>query len=398
MASVAMASQCEEKEEKWIKHYSSNHQILLVGEGDFSFSLCLALAFGSASNICASSLDSYDDVIQKYKRAKSNLDNLKKLGACILHGVDATTMELHPDLRTRKFDRIIFNFPHAGFYGKEDNHLVIEMHRSLVRDFFRNSSGMLRDGGEVHVSHKTTVPFSNWNIKELAIGSSLSLIWCSEFKIEDYPTYNNKRGDGPRCDEPFPLGECSTFIFGFLPAGNKKSGGMSCNEYTGKRSRPLQEIPFQVLNLENPLYSRYPHTNSTTSFLNIQRKRPKIVDGYFNSVREDFGRAGNCVGCSIHEFPRFDISEHSQTRLIGLPLFSDFPGGHYRIYDDCSNNANDTLKRFENNVGYPLGESLISYERYMVEAPGRTLNSYIYLIDQLIRFRRLGLDSSYLLL
>lgn len=257
MASVAMATKYGEKEERWVKHYSSNHQMLLVGEGDFSFSLCLALAFGSASNICASSLDSYVDVIQKYKRAKSNLDNLKKLGACILHGVDATTMEFHPDLGTRKFDRIIFNFPHAGFYGKEDNDLLIGMHRSLVRDFFRNVSGMLRDGGEVHVNHKTTDPFSNWNIKELAIESSLSFICCPEFKIEDYPAYNNKRGDGPRCDEPFPLGECSTFIFGFLPAGKKKSGGMSCNESTGKkisassrdsiaRAEPGESIVFKI--------------------------------------------------------------------------------------------------------------------------------------------------------
>lgn len=266
-----------------------------------------------------------------------------------------------------------------------------------MRDFFRSASGMLRDGGEVHVSHKTTGPFSKWNIKELAIESSLSFILCPEFKIEDYPAYNNKKGDGWKCDEPFPLGKSSTFIFGFHPDGKEKSGGMSCNESSGKRSRPLQEIRFQEQNLENSLYSRYPHANSTTSsFLNRQRKKPKIVDDYFNSIREDFERAGHWVGCSIHESPRFDIPKHSQTRLIGLPLVSDFPGRNFRIYDDCSNNANNTLKRFENNVGYPVGESLISYERYMAEAPGRTLNSYIYLIDQLDRFRRLGLDSSYL--
>lgn len=45
-------------EEKKIKHYSSHHKILLVGEGDFSFSLSLANAFGSASNMVATSLDS----------------------------------------------------------------------------------------------------------------------------------------------------------------------------------------------------------------------------------------------------------------------------------------------------------------------------------------------------
>lgn len=45
--------------EKWLKYYSSYHEILLVGEGDFSFSLSLAMSFGSASNIVATSLDSY---------------------------------------------------------------------------------------------------------------------------------------------------------------------------------------------------------------------------------------------------------------------------------------------------------------------------------------------------
>lgn len=50
------------EEEKRLMCYSSFHQILLVGEGDFSFALCLANAFGSASNIVASSLDSYGEL------------------------------------------------------------------------------------------------------------------------------------------------------------------------------------------------------------------------------------------------------------------------------------------------------------------------------------------------
>ncbi|GFY93627.1 methyltransferase small domain protein, putative [Actinidia rufa] len=56
--------------ERWMKYYSSFQKILLVGEGDFSFSACLAVAFGCARNIIATSLDS---------RGKTNKTRLAKL-------------------------------------------------------------------------------------------------------------------------------------------------------------------------------------------------------------------------------------------------------------------------------------------------------------------------------
>ncbi|XP_065864796.1 heavy metal-associated isoprenylated plant protein 41-like [Euphorbia lathyris] len=186
-------------EEKWVKHYSSNHQILLVGEGDFSFSSTLAFYFGSASNIVATSLDTYDIVVGKYKKAKWNLEMLLNLGASTLHGVDATKMRLHSDFKMQKFDRIIFNFPHAGFHGKEDDIRLIERHKKLVLGFFANASGMLRGDGEIHVTHKTSFPFSLWNIEELAWRNCLGLVECADFRIQDYPGYNNKRGDSRRC-------------------------------------------------------------------------------------------------------------------------------------------------------------------------------------------------------
>ncbi|RWR77026.1 heavy metal-associated isoprenylated plant protein 41-like protein [Cinnamomum micranthum f. kanehirae] len=203
----------EEEEGKWVKHYSSLHEILLVGEGDFSFSLCLANAFGSASNIVTTSLDSDDVVTKNYSQAKSNIQNLLKMGATVLHGVDATKMKLHTDLSMRKFDRIIFNFPHAGFHGKEDTINLIGLHRNLVQGFFGNASRMLRPNGEVHVSHKTSAPYDRWHLEELASKCSLSLTECVNFEKADYPGYNNKRGDGAGCDKPFRLGECSTFKF-----------------------------------------------------------------------------------------------------------------------------------------------------------------------------------------
>ncbi|KAI3695209.1 hypothetical protein L1987_78200 [Smallanthus sonchifolius] len=222
MADIAYGRQIAINEAKWANHYSSDHQILLVGEGDFSFSLSLAMVFGSAQNIVATSLDSYDLVIKKYKRAKTNLEMLYGYGAQLLHGVDATRMKHYTDLQMRKFDRVIYNFPHAGFLGKEDNQQVIKKHRSLVSGFFENASRMLRPGGEIHVSHKTTGPFKTWNIEDLAWKSSLALLECVEFNIADYPGYNNKRGDGSRPDQPFHLGKCATFKFVLSKKSNNR--------------------------------------------------------------------------------------------------------------------------------------------------------------------------------
>ncbi|XP_058783951.1 heavy metal-associated isoprenylated plant protein 41-like [Vicia villosa] len=209
-----MGSKRSDEGSKWLKHYCSDHQILLVGEGDFSFTLCLAKAFASATNIVASSLDTHDDVIKKYRNAKSNIDELKKLGACILHGVDATKMKSHSHLNMNSFDRVIFNFPHAGFHGKREHNLsLIKMHKDLVGGFFKNASSMIRVNGEIHVNHKTTHPYTKWNIEKLAEESFLKLMECTDFKKEDYPGYYNKRGDGNKCDKSFPLGRCSTFKF-----------------------------------------------------------------------------------------------------------------------------------------------------------------------------------------
>ncbi|KAJ8755002.1 hypothetical protein K2173_015514 [Erythroxylum novogranatense] len=199
--------------EIWVKHYSSDHRILLVGEGDFSFSLSLAVSFGSGSNIVATSRDTLGALIKKYKKVESNLETLKYLGASVLHGVDATQMQRHESLRMHKFDRIVFNFPHAGFHGREDNPDMIERHRKLLRRFFSNAINMLEMDGEVHVTHKTAHPYCLWNIEELASSNSLSLIDSVDFLINDYPGYSNKRGDGANSDDPFPLGECRTFKF-----------------------------------------------------------------------------------------------------------------------------------------------------------------------------------------
>ena len=67
-----------------------------------------------------------DTLKKKYGNAEANITELKRLDCTVLHGVDAKLMKLYPSLKMRRFDRIVLNFPHAGFNGKEDNPLVIK--------------------------------------------------------------------------------------------------------------------------------------------------------------------------------------------------------------------------------------------------------------------------------
>ncbi|KAK2638740.1 hypothetical protein Ddye_026535 [Dipteronia dyeriana] len=332
---MAMATHQREEEVKWVNHYLSSHKILLVGEGDFSFSLSLALAFGYANNICASSLDSCDEVIKKYKNGKSNLCTLVNMGAFVLHRVNATKMKSHPDLQMRWFDRIVFNFPHAGFYGKEHNNHMIGMHRDLLNGFFENASTMLRNNGEVHVSHKTTPPYDSWNLKDLAFKNSLSLIEPAvEFKMEDYPGYSNKRGDFPRCDDHFLLGECSTFRFELSPAAKKTFNAKSCNGFPRRRCRQPQDFSIPFRKRKTSFDSR--HMNAFTDHVgdNIAHVPPGF---------DSFGQPQRNVTRNMNDFPGH----------MGPPWTSD---GYF------------------NNVMETHGSHFTGFGRCMANAPGRMLN------------------------
>ncbi|OVA08279.1 protein of unknown function DUF2431 [Macleaya cordata] len=400
--------------EKWITYYSSFHQILLVGEGDFSFSSCLAKAFGSASNIVATSLDQYDMVIKKYKDAKSNLESLEKLGATLMLGVDATKMKLFSDLQMRKFDRIIYNFPHAGFYGKEDHVCLIKMHRNLLQGFFKNASHMLRPFGEVHVNHKTTPPFNNWNLEELASKHNLVLIECVDFKKQDYPGYNNKRGAGPKCDEPFPLGKCSTFKFGFSPYV-KKTQLKTGSDYIHTAPYQIQRIAPQIHNpvplkisypTELPQVQGIPQQTQKPTLSNIsyptglpqvqgippQTQNPTTFDvSYPSGLHQIRG-----IWPQTQNLTPFDTSYPQRDCTINMSRNLGYVDSLFapKISDECSRifdgYVEDTTKMF-GRTGYHVGQVVHEtlrngFQRYMVEAPGRTINGYIMHLEELHRF------------
>lgn len=63
----------------------------------------------------------------KYKNAKNNVEELKRLGCTVVHGVNVHSMNTdYRVIRSILYDRIIFNFPHAGFcFGREHESYTI---------------------------------------------------------------------------------------------------------------------------------------------------------------------------------------------------------------------------------------------------------------------------------
>ncbi|KAF6153854.1 hypothetical protein GIB67_001087 [Kingdonia uniflora] len=176
------------KENLGIKHYYSSHKILLVGEGDFSFSACLAKAFGSANNMVATSLDSLVFLEKNYKNASSNILEIRNRGGIVLNNVDATKMTRNCLLEGVAFDRIIYNFPHAGFsFENKTREAQISRNQKLVSLFMKNAKKMLKKDGEIHVSHKSYGFFLAWDLETLASNCGLSLIEEVKFRLNDYP-------------------------------------------------------------------------------------------------------------------------------------------------------------------------------------------------------------------
>ena len=95
-------------------------KILLVGEGNFSFAVALLqhpptpLDHLPPANIVATAFDTEEECYTKYPDAEQNVRMLREKGVPVLFGVDATRLEKTSTLKGKVFDRIVWNFPHAG--------------------------------------------------------------------------------------------------------------------------------------------------------------------------------------------------------------------------------------------------------------------------------------------
>ncbi|VDB91607.1 unnamed protein product [Peniophora sp. CBMAI 1063] len=127
-------------------------RILLVGEGDFSFAHALvlhppeSLEHLPSTNVVATAYDTEHECYEKYPSASAHVAALREKGATVLFGVDATKLDKHAALtKGKRFDRIVWNFPHAG-KGIADQDRNIRANQELLMGFLRSSPGVLARG------------------------------------------------------------------------------------------------------------------------------------------------------------------------------------------------------------------------------------------------------------
>ncbi|KAI5116431.1 hypothetical protein M0805_000210 [Coniferiporia weirii] len=147
-AKAASASKATGKKRSTIPFRPSD-TILLIGEGNFSFArallLCSTLQYLPPKNITATAYDSEDECLAKYPEAHAIVKELRLKGVEVLFGIDATALEKHKLLKGRKWDRIVWNFPHAGKSITDQDRNIL-CNQMLLLDFLRSAAPFLALG------------------------------------------------------------------------------------------------------------------------------------------------------------------------------------------------------------------------------------------------------------
>jgi 25S rRNA (uracil2634-N3)-methyltransferase len=119
----------------------------VIGEGNFSFARCLCDILGG-DRIIASCYDSLETLTTKYPDAPTNIEGILELSGTVLYNVDATELSGSKKLKGKKFDRVVFNFPHVGL-GIKDLGRNVEKNQELCRGFFESAMGVLKEDGQI---------------------------------------------------------------------------------------------------------------------------------------------------------------------------------------------------------------------------------------------------------
>ncbi|KAL8843139.1 MAG: hypothetical protein Q9170_000269 [Blastenia crenularia] len=184
--------------------FDPTDRILLLGEGDFSFTRSLFHRHGCQS-LVATCYDSAATLAEKYPQSTDYIRDLEDSARedestelKILYGVDATKLGKAGStgggtvVRTGGFDRVVFNFPHVGGLTKDVNRQV-RYNQELLVNFFKAAIPLLTDTGSIIVTIFEGEPYTLWNIRDLARHTGLKVGRSFKFQAEAYPGYEHAR-------------------------------------------------------------------------------------------------------------------------------------------------------------------------------------------------------------
>eukprot|EP01147_Barroeca_monosierra_P004961 gene4961-8733_t len=181
------------------------YTVLILGDGNFSFSLALADAIwgkGTSKSaadelfntdthdlskslyIVSTSFDDKEELMWKYPETLGILDRLKKFNHVqVIHGINAWQLQDH--FRDVEFRSIIWNHPHLGV---ED----FRLHKFLMAHFFHSTAACLAPSGFVSIS-LVKGQAERWDITPQAIKKGFYLSKQTPFEPSHWYGYHTKR-------------------------------------------------------------------------------------------------------------------------------------------------------------------------------------------------------------
>jgi 25S rRNA (uracil2634-N3)-methyltransferase len=171
-------------------------RVLLLGEGNFSFAAALALEWGDAASLTATTLASESVTMALGGDVEDNLETVKAFGAAVCFKVDATALnasssELVLQRGGKKgYERIVFNFPNAEA-STASHHMAVEANQALLRGVFKSvmSNRLLKSSvGELHLTLRQA-DAADWKLVDLARLAGLRLRSSAPFDAARYQGY-----------------------------------------------------------------------------------------------------------------------------------------------------------------------------------------------------------------
>jgi hypothetical protein len=188
--------------------------ILVVGDGDFSFSVALAKQNRERGDafIVTTSLDTDITVRARYAKGALNLETLEADDkAKVCHEIDATVIS---SLGDNQWDSIVWNFP----YPVDQTISSASNCRSLLGRVLGNMRTCLKHDGRVYItlahlqggtSREAAASSVGWDVETLAMETGLRVVEVLPFHEQDYDGYEPKRAYN---DASFPRQNAKTHV------------------------------------------------------------------------------------------------------------------------------------------------------------------------------------------